>query len=629
MPLVPQKNKPEAALNRNTPARVITAIVVLVLSVFYALPNLYAPDAAVQVSPRRAGQLLPNGLEKQVTGVLADAGIAPLALEYQSNGNMLVRLAAPDDQLSAQAILQTRLSEDLVIALNLASTTPGWLRAFGAEPMSLGLDLSGGVHFLLEVDLDSALSNRLTQNIGLVKRRLREREIRYRRVNKADDEILISLRRQRDLETAISLLRRQFPGMIPVDDTQTGSSNFVIRMVPSPEYRKEVLEQALSQNLTTLRNRVNELGVSEPIVQSQGANRIIVQLPGIQDTAQAKSVIGKTANLEFRLAALGDTPRLDRENFGFRNNDQQRADLMRDVIVTGERVSNASTGYDENGQPQVNISLDATGGVSMNRATRNNVGRGMGVLFIEERTVMREDANGELNPVNIKQRHLINLATVRSALGSQFRIMGLDSPAEASELALLLRAGALAAPMRYVEERVIGPSLGKENIELGMQSVIVGFSLVMLFMSVYYKFFGVVSVLALILNLLLIISAMSLLQATLTLPGIAGIVLTVGMAVDANVLIFSRIREELVAGAPPQAAIDRGYGRAFVAIFDANLTTLLVAIVLYAVGTGPVRGFAITLAIGISGSMFTAVVVSRLIVNLVYGRRTQLKRLPI
>ena len=489
--------------------------------------------------------------------------------------------------------------------------------------MKLGLDLRGGVHFLLEVDMETALNQRLEALSGQIKRELREERIRYRGGDIEDQtRIVLSFRDEAARTEAFELVRDQYNEFL-LDETTEGDE-FLLTLTLSEAEVRNIQEYALEQNLTTIRNRVNELGVAEPLVQRQGADRIIVELPGVQDTAQAKRVLGATANLEFRMEARQDAPSAETEQFPFRDNAQRTARLERDVIATGNNVANAQQAFDENGQPQVNITMDSVGGDLMNRATRNNIGRRMAVLFIEYRTETEtREVNGEIVETEnrVVEKGIISLATVQSALGSSFRITGLDSIPEAAELALLLRAGALAAPMYFVQERTIGPSLGQKNIDAGMMSVMLGFGLVLLYMLVFYRGFGLVANVALTLNLMLLVACMSILSATLTLPGIAGIVLTVGMAVDANVLIFERIKEELKAGVPPQSAINAGYGRAFVSIFDSNITTLLVAVILFAMGSGPVKGFAVTLCIGILTSMFSGLMVSRGIVNLVYGGR--------
>jgi preprotein translocase subunit SecD len=516
------------------------------------------------------------------------------------------------------------LGDSYIVALNLASTTPEWLSRWGAQPMKLGLDLSGGVHFLLEVDTAAALNKRMVSYTKHIKSSLRDDKIRG--FIRLDDTGFISgkFKTEELRQQASKKIRNEFSELVREDID--GKDGFQLRWTISEAKLKEIVDYAVGQNLTTLRNRVNELGVSEPLVQRQGRNRIVVELPGVQDTAEAKRILGKTASLEFRLEAKSGTSSGLKEQFSYKDKSRGKDWLERNVVITGERVANASAGFDsQSSQPEVNITLDSEGGSLMHRVTRNNVKRRLGVLFIERKSRTRYEMNEAGEEVVIKvpydDKYIISLATIQSALGVRFRITGLDNPSEAAELALLLRAGALAAPMDFVEERTVGPSLGAENIQLGMLSVQIGLALVAIFMIVYYRVFGVIAVFGLAVNLVLLIAAMSLLSATLTLPGIAGVVLTVGMAVDANVLIFSRIKEELKNSMTPQQAIKAGYDRAFVTIMDANITTLLVAIILYAVGSGPVKGFAVTLALGIITSMFTAIIGSRAIVNLMYGGR--------
>jgi len=491
----------------------------------------------------------------------------------------------------------------------------------GGTPMKLGLDLSGGVHFLLEVDLDSALAVRLEGDLEDIKASLREERVRYRSFELRDRQIIGQFRDAEQVDKANTIIRTNYRDMQPINTPGQNPLSIVLNL---SEVATSLLEDnAIKQNLTSLRNRVNELGVSEPLVSRQGKNRIVVELPGVQDTAEAKRIIGKTANLEFRLESDGRGG----ERFDFRNPAGQGPDAMleKKAVISGENVTDARASFDENGRPQVSITLDSKGGWQMGHATRDNIGRRLGVLFIEYKTKLEKsiDDTGELviTPVPFVEKHIISLATVQSQLGKQFRITGLDGQRESSELALLLRAGALAAPMYIVEERTIGPSLGADNIEMGVKSVTVGMAMVLLFMVVIYRAFGLAANVALTMNLLLLVAFMSLLGATLTLPGIAGIVLTVGMAVDANVLIFSRIREERKAGATVQGAISAGYDRAFVSILDANITTLIVALILFLIGSGPVKGFAVTLSIGILTSMFTSIVMTRGLVNLVVGGR--------
>jgi preprotein translocase subunit SecD len=602
-------------------------LLVVAFGFFYAAPNLYSPDPAIQISSESSGTTISQPDLNRALESLEAENIEYFGETVSEKGkSALIRLKDREQQLTAQKLIQRALGDDFIVALNLAPTTPDWLTAWGGQPMKLGLDLSGGVHFLLEVDTDSAIASRQEfYNTG-IKRVLRKERIRGLIQLQKDGQIEGRFASEELRDKAARVIRDEY-NELQINKTET-DEDFLLTAVLSEQKRKEIESYAVEQNLTTLRNRVNELGVSEPLVQRQGKNRIVVELPGIQDTAEAKRILGKTANLEFRLEAKYDAPLSERQRFEFRSNDygDSGAWLERDVVITGERVANAQAGFDQQtGQAQVNITLDSEGGTMMHRVTRHNINRRLGVLFIERknRTTYVEAADGTEKIVKTPydEKHIISLATIRDALGVQFRITGLESPAEAAELALLLRAGALAAPIDFVEERTVGPSLGAENIKQGVLSVQIGLSMVALFMLVYYRVFGVAAVCALTANIVLLISVMSVLSATLTLPGIAGIVLTVGMAVDANVLIFARIREELKNRASPQQAISAGYDRAFVTIMDANITTLIVAVILYAVGTGPVKGFAVTLSIGILTSMFTAIMGTRAIINLIYGGR--------
>ena len=600
----------------------LVIVFALVIGFIYALPNFFPDDYAIQITGARGSTEVEQRVLDRALAKLEQEGIEVKSSLLEER-DALIRLTSSDDQLRARPAVQAALGNEYLVALNMAPSTPGWLRSLGAGPMKLGLDLRGGVHFLLEVDMETALNQRLEALSGQIKRELREERIRYRGGDIEDQtRIVLSFRDEAARTEAFELVRDQYNEFL-LDETTEGDE-FLLTLTLSEAEVRNIQEYALEQNLTTIRNRVNELGVAEPLVQRQGADRIIVELPGVQDTAQAKRVLGATANLEFRMEARQDAPSAETEQFPFRDNAQRTARLERDVIATGNNVANAQQAFDENGQPQVNITMDSVGGDLMNRATRNNIGRRMAVLFIEYRTETEtREVNGEIVETEnrVVEKGIISLATVQSALGSSFRITGLDSIPEAAELALLLRAGALAAPMYFVQERTIGPSLGQKNIDAGMMSVMLGFGLVLLYMLAFYRGFGLVANISLTLNLMLLVACMSILSATLTLPGIAGIVLTVGMAVDANVLIFERIKEELKAGVPPQSAINAGYGRAFVSIFDANITTLLVAVILFAMGSGPVKGFAVTLCIGILTSMFSGLMVSRGIVNLVYGGR--------
>ncbi|SFH29457.1 protein translocase subunit SecD [Modicisalibacter xianhensis] len=606
-------------LNRYPLWKYLLILIVLLVGLIYALPNLFPEDPAVQISTARSDVSLDERQLERLRSELDEAGIAVKRIDSEPSGT-LIRLQNADQQLVARDIINQVLGEDYTVALNLAESTPAWLEGLGASPMNLGLDLRGGVHFALEVDMEAALTQRLEVNASAIRESLRDERIRYRDTSVEGRTLTITLGNEEDRSRAREIISREFPNF--QYENRDGGRGAVLAMTLTEQQVNEIQDYAINQNLTTLRNRVNELGVAEPLVQRQGPNRIVVELPGVQDTAAAKRVVGATANLEFRLAARPDTPDNETETIAFRNNEDRTAEVMRDVIITGDSVSSASRSFDENGRPQVNINLDGTGGTLMNRATRSNIGRGMAVIYIDNQTRTRmvmEDGEMVEQRVPYTERGIISLATIQSALGNSFRITGLDSPTEAEELALLLRSGSLAAPIYFVAERTIGPSLGKANIEQGVLSVQIGMLLVVLFMLVRYKAFGVVANLALATNLILLIAALSMLGATLTLPGIAGIVLTLGMAVDANVLIFERIREEIRAKMPIQQAIHAGYERAFTSIVDGNITTLLVAVILFSIGTGPVKGFAVTLSLGILTSMFTAILVSRAIVNLSVG----------
>ncbi|MDC3105565.1 protein translocase subunit SecD [Gammaproteobacteria bacterium] len=595
----------------------ILIILVALFAFVYAAPNYFPADAAIQLSGQSGSMKIDKDVLEEMQLALDDADIDYFGGKTDDQ-TALLRIKDRDSQLRAKEIIQAEMGSDYIVALNLAPTTPGWLRSLGGKPMKLGLDLSGGVHFLLEVDLESALVLRLEGALSDIKAVLREERVRYRSFELLGNQIIGRFRDDDQVDKARNLIRANFPDLELFNGPRQNplSLNFNL----SPIAISGIEDSAIKQNLTSLRNRVNELGVSEPIVSRQGKNRIVVELPGVQDTAEAKRIIGKTANLEFRLESksrIGD-------RFNFRNEgNQSDALLEKKAVISGENVTDARASFDENGRPQVNITLDSKGGWQMGYATRDNIGRRLGVLFIEYKTKLEKSVSetGEVSliPMPFVEKNIISLATIQAQLGKQFRITGLDGQRESSELALLLRAGALAAPMYIVEERTIGPSLGADNIKLGVKSVSFGMLLVLIFMLVIYKAFGIAANMALSMNLLLLVAFMSLIGATLTLPGIAGIVLTVGMAVDANVLIFSRIREELKQGASIQMAIDSGYNRAFVSILDANITTLIVALILFIIGSGPVQGFAVTLSIGILTSMFTSIIMTRGIVNFVVG----------
>ena len=603
--------------------------VVLGFGIVYSLPNLYAPDPAVQVSYTSSSQTADKFLEDRILNIIQESNLyTQIELEKDY---VLIRTDSYQNQLKIKDLLSSSQMNDVVVALNLAPTTPDWLSDIGANPMKLGLDLRGGVHFLMQVDTDTAIKNRQDGTLQDLRIRFREEKIRYAQAKvDTDRSILLEFNNPETREKAEELIEdiyNQFNYPL------TSDNDLSLKLFLSDLEIEQIESDAIDQNLTTLRNRVNELGVSEPIVQRQGKKRIVVQLPGIQDTAEAKNILGKTATLEFHLEAQMDTPRSRKTSYPFRNGLGAPAFLQDTIILGGDQVATAQASFDENGLPQVNITLDGDGGSKMNRATRGNIGKRLGVLFVEQksRTIYERNELGQQIPVqeSYEVKEIISLATIRAALGTTFRITGLDSPSESSELALLLRAGALAAPMTFVEERTVGPSLGADNIQAGVFSMQLGLLLVLGFILFYYRIFGIAASLALSFNIVLLVAIMSILSATLTLPGIAGIVLTVGMAVDANVLIFSRIREELKKGREPLEAIDAGYNRAFLTIWDANVTTLIVAVILLSYGTGPVKGFAITLSIGIITSMFTAIMGTRAFVNLIYGSRKNLERISI
>ena len=554
-------------MNKFSIYQYVLILLVLVLGSIYALPNLYPTQPSIQVaytdSAKSADQILLNDLEE----ILEKSEINAEEIFLREN-KIVIKFADVDTQLQSKTVLQQALLDRVIIALNLEPSTPKWLKDLGGNPVKLGLDLSGGVHFLLEVDIDTAQEGRLELLLDTYRRTFKEEKIKYDSSSIRDLSLYFQFTDKSSYNRALKKYRDDSLGISGVQYviTERPSTNILL-LEYSDIALREIRDYAVGQNLTTLRNRVNELGVSEPIVQRQGANRIVVELPGVQDPTAAKKIIGKTANLEFRLEANSRTSPLRKEEFNFKDNDFQTAFLEKAVVVTGDRVTNANTGFDESGFSQVNITLDMQGGRAMQKATSGNIGRGLGVLFVEQKTkselVINDDGESLIKQTTYIEKNIISLATIQAVLGTSFRITGVGTPAEASELALLLRAGALAAPMKFVEERTVGPSLGKENIELGMKSIVIGFSLVVLFMAFYYRVFGIAANISLIINLVLITGIMSLLGATLTLPGIAGIVLTVGMAVDANVLIFSRIREELKEK-NPQLAIRDGFSRAFV-----------------------------------------------------------------
>ena len=606
-------------LNRYPLWKNLLILLVIGIGAIYALPNLYPEDPAVQISGTRGSIEITNTDLKRAQKALEQAGINVLQASLEGNSG-LIRLLADDQQLAAREVIQQSLGEKYVVALSQAATTPDWLVSLGARSVNLGLDLRGGVHFLMEVDMEAAVKQQLEVTASEIRATLRKERLRFRKVSVEKGQIEVLLGSADDFEKARRLLQ-----VDRLDYTFTEGDSGLLLIAMNEQAIRNLEDYAVDQNLTTLRNRVNELGVAEPLVQRSGRNRIVVELPGVQDTAAAKRVLGATANLEFRLEANRNAEVFDTETFKFRDQPNRTAVLERDIITTGNHVANASVGFDENNKPQVNIRLNGQGGRLMSDATKNNVGRSMAVLFIEHKTRTRfVEKDGESVEVRepYTEQGIISLATIQSQLGASFRITGSGSVQEASELSLLLRAGALAAPIYFVEERTIGPSLGQKNIEQGVTSIQIGLALVVIFMLAWYRVFGIFACVALTTNLVLLVALLSVLGATLTLPGIAGIVLTLGMAVDANVLINARIKEEMYhRGLTPQNAIHSGYEKAFATILDANITTFLVAVILFSIGTGPIKGFAVTLSLGLLTSMFTAILVTRLMVNWVYGGR--------
>ncbi len=607
--------------------------VIVITGVIYALPNLYGEDPAIQISPARSTQI-DEAVHQKILKVLEQDKIVPLRVEY-TDQRMLLRFSDTEIQLKANDLIRDALGGNYTVALNLAPATPGWLQSLNAAPMYLGLDLRGGVHFLMEVDMETALTQALERYVGDFRGTLREAKLRYLTISREGEQVEIKFRDQQQRDSAYALLRDSgnYDDLEFIQEERNDAYYLLAGLQKAAQ--REIRRFALQQNITTLRNRVNELGVAEPVIQQQGQERIVVQLPGVQDTARAKEILGATATLEFHLvdergdvqaALAGRVPPASRL---YHERNGRPLLLKKQVIITGDYITDASSGIEQQtGSPAVFITLDGKGARMMSNATRDNIGKSMAVVFIELKSETRV-VDGKPVKTRKKVEEVINVATIRDQLGKRFQISGLDDTREARNLALLLRAGALAAPIEIVEERTIGPSLGQDNINKGVRSVVIGFVLVLAFMALWYRGFGLMANLALTLNLVLIVAVLSMLQATLTLPGIAGIVLTVGMAVDANVLIFERIREELRNGNTPQSSINAGYAKAFSTIADANITTLLAALVLFGFGTGPIKGFAVTLSIGIITSMFTAIMVTRAVANLIYGRQRRLDKLSI
>ena len=615
-------------LNQYPLWKYILLIVVLLFASIFALPNLYGEDPAVQISHRTKSLINEDKLAIEQTIQSKDIILKSAEL---TQGRLLVRFNDTETQLIAAEALKEALGKQYLIALNLAPATPDWLRAINAAPMYLGLDLRGGVHFLMEVDMVAAVKRLEESILSDMRSYLRDEKVRYRGVRRDDNGLHINFRELANMQQAAEILPRQFRELEFSENEDTLTINAKLSEVAIRDEKKS----ALQQNIITLRNRVNELGVAEPVIQQQGSSRIVVQLPGIQDTAGAKKILGATATLEFRMAEgtradwieAKETGRTPLNSVLYYERDGSPVLLNRRVIVTGDQIIDAASTFDgQKGTPAVSVRLNGKGANKMGEITRDNIGNPMGVVFIENK-IETKRVGDTITKHRTTTKEVINVATIQGQFSSRFQITGLESQ-EARDLALLLRAGSLRAPVEIIEERTVGPSLGKDNIERGFISVIIGFCLVLVFMTVYYKGFGLIANVALTANLIIIIAVLSLLQATLTLPGIAGIVLTVGMAVDANVLIFERIKEEIKNGNSPQASIHAGYEKAFSTITDANVTTLLAAIVLFSLGTGPVKGFAITLSIGIMTSMFTSIVGTRGVVNLLYGNR-DIKKLSI
>lgn len=609
--------------------------VTVALGILLALPNLFGEDPAVQLAREDRGVIEDSG-HQQVLGTLETAGVQPVT-SYLQEGRLVLRFGSPDDQIRARDAIDDGAPGEYIIALTDVPRTPEFLRRLGLKPMSLGLDLRGGVHFMYQVDVEGAITVAMERLAQDARTQLREARIPYSEVVVEDGRVRATLRADADVAAARKLLQAEDIGLTISTDTrrEAGEDRPVLYVGFTPDRVKERQDFAIEQNITTLRNRVNELGVSEPVVTRQGVDRIVVQLPGVSDPNQAVRVLGATATVEFRLVDETNNPyeaessrRIPIGSKLYRDNNGQPLLLRRDIIATGEQLTNATAGFSE-GAPEVNVTLDARGGQEMMRATRDNVGRRMAVVYIETKNLAEgERCAGTRSGDTCVEESVISAATIQSMLSSRFRITGLAS-AEAHDLALLLRSGALAAPQTIVEQRSIGPSLGQDNIRAGMMAMAAGAMLTFIFLSVYYSAFGMIACVILLLNVTLLMAMMSLLQASLSLPGIAGVVLTIGMAADASILIYERIREELRSGASPHAAIGAGFERATTAIADSNLTTLLAGVALFVFGTGPIKGFAVTLMLGILSTLFTAVVCSRVVIDLIWGRRRRLTSLPV
>ena len=617
-------------LNQYSLWKYILLLVVLVVGSIYALPNIYGSDPAIQISATR-NSIIDSQVETKALQALKKADIKLRRSTLDANG-LLLRFDDVEQQLKAADDIRDALGDDFTVALNLAPATPNWLRSMNALPMYLGLDLRGGLHFLMEVDTEVVITQAMESNANEIRDLIRKKKLGYPSIRHNKDKVTVKFRKVEKRDKAFSVVRSGMNELL-IESYDEGEA-FYISAVLKETTMVSLKKSALQQNVTTLRNRVNELGVAEPVIQQQGDNRIVVQLPGIQDSARAKRILSATASLEFRLVDVNVSPqdavdgRIPPTARLYRDREGQPVVLKKRLIITGDRITSASSGFDsESGSPMVSIMLDSAGARIMGSTTKKNLKKPMAVVFIEHKETSKM-VNGKRERTTRKVEEVINVATIQGVFSKRFQITGLDDGNEARELALLLRAGALAAPIRIIEERTIGPSLGKDNIAQGLNSVVIGMAFVLAFMLLWYRGFGLVANVALLVNLVLIVAVLSMLQATLTLPGIAGIVLTVGMAVDANVLIFERIREEINIGNTPQASIHAGYDKALSTIMDANITTLIAAVVLYIFGTGPIKGFAITLSIGIITSMFTAIMGTRAIINLSVGGK-KIKKLSI
>lgn len=617
-------------MNRYPLWRYLLIIILVVFGVIYALPNVFGEDPAIQVSTQ-SGANLSADISQKIADGLKKQNLSYLSIQQQSPQNILVRFPDTETQLKAQDVIQATLGSNYVVALNLAPRTPEWLRAIGAKPMKLGLDLRGGIHFLLKVDVAAMLKERASGDVRGMGQLLREQNVRYAGIRATKKGLTIAFRKASERDAALPVLKKRFPNYTYTETTENGRP--VLTAILTAEDLVKLEQYAVEQNLNTMRNRVNALGIGEPVIQQQGKDQISVDLPGIQDTARAKNIIGKVATIRLQLQDTKHDAVTAKQSgiipFGdtLYTFEGHPVLLKNQVVLRGTSITDATPGIDENGRPKVDIRLSGGGVSFFNKVTAANIGKPMATVYIETKTT-KQIVDGKVVTKARQTERIINIATIQSALGTNFQITGLESMASAKNLALLLRSGAYTAPVTFVQEQVVGPSLGKKNIEMGVLSTEVGSLLVILFMVIYYRLFGLVADFALIMNVVFVVAIMSILGATLTLPGIAGIVLTVGMAVDANVLINERIREELRNGMSPQAAIHSGYDRAFSTIVDANVTTLIVALVLYALGTGSVQGFAVTLSIGLLTSMVTAIFFTRAIVNLIYGGRS-VKKLSI